>query len=209
MKKLFNKYLSDRKFFILCLALCPALAVTTTFENSYITGLVVFIIILLSNISLLLIKRVVKGNILIPIFAIISAIFVTIVDYLMQTYIGELSSALGIYISLIVINGIILDKVLSEKDIVKFKESVVESLKLGLSYMVLLSILGLIREIIGSNTITIMDNISSITGYIMKYEILPANDVIPNQFFLTASGAFLTLGLLLGFINSLRRGDEK
>ena len=69
--------------------------------------------------------------------------------------------------------------------------------------------LGFIRELIGSNTITIMDRISGLTGYVMKYEVFPTNDFIPNALFTSPAGAFLTMGLVLGIINMLRKGDVK
>jgi Na+-translocating ferredoxin:NAD+ oxidoreductase RnfE subunit len=72
-----------------------------------------------------------------------------------------------------------------------------------------ISILGLIREILGSNTITIMNNISSITGYRAIYKIFPDNIILPNNVFITSAGAFILLGIIIGIINAIRNKEDK
>jgi electron transport complex protein RnfE len=209
MKKFFSGLLNENPIFVLCLGLCPALAVTTTFEKGYIMGLSVLIIILLSNTVISLISRFIDENIRVPAYIMIIATFVTILDLLIGTYIPALSKVLGVYIPLIVVNCIVLGRALSFATRNSAGKSMLDALKIGFGYMLALALIGLIREFLGSNTITIMDQISSLTGYIAKYQILPPNDFAPNQLFLTPAGAFLTLGLILGIINIFRKGDTK
>lgn len=209
MKKFLKGLVDENPLFVLCLGMCPALAITTTFENGYMLGLSVLIVLLMSNTIISLISKVVDEHIRIPSYIMIIATFVTILELLTKAYIEPLSRALGIYLPLIVVNCIVLGRALSYASNHKVRDSIVDALKIGLGYTLSLSLVGLIREILGNNTITVMDHLSSLTGYIAKYEIFPANDIIPNSLFLTPAGAFLTIGLLLGIVNALRKDDSK
>ena len=209
MKKFLKWIMEENPLFVLCLGMCPALAVTTTFENGYLMGLSVLIVLLFSNIVVSLISKVIDNHIRIPAYIMIIATFVTILEIIINTYVEPLSKTLGIYLPLIVVNCIILGRALSYASNNKVVPSIVDAFKIGLGYTFALSLIGLVRELLGNNTITIMDRISNLTGYIMKYEIFPSNSVIPNQLFLSPAGAFLTMGLLLGIINALRREDIK
>jgi electron transport complex protein RnfE len=205
MKKWLKNLVNDNDITILCISLFPFIAVTTTFETSYIMGLSVLLIIILSSTATSLISKFINRGIRIYIYLIIAAIFTTLLDIFVDSYIEPLSMVLGIYIPLIAINITILNK--DENKPVK--ESIIESLKYGLIIAISLSLIGLIREILGSNTITVMDKISSFTGYISKYEIFPPNNIIPNQLLLTSAGSFLIVGLILGIIRTLKGGDAK
>ncbi len=200
----------ENPLFVLCLGMCPALAVTFTFENSYIMGLSVLFVLLFSNIIVSLIAKFVDEEIRIPAYIMIIATFVTILELLIGTYVPALYKALGIYLPLIVVNCIILGRALSYASKNSIKNSIIDALRAGLGFTLGLSILGLIREVLGSNQVTIMDKISPLTGFVMQYRIFPINNIIPNGLFLTPAGAFLTLGILLGIINAVRnRGENK
>lgn len=209
MKKFLHGLLSENPLFVLCLGLCPALAVTSTFENAYLLGLSLMIVLVLSNTIISLIAKVVDEHIRIPVYIMIIATFVTILELLMHTYVEPLSRALGIYLPLIVVNCIVLGRALSYASNHSLKESIIDAFKIGFGYTLALALIGLVREVLGSNTITIMDRISNITGYIIQYKIFPDNDIIPNVLFITPAGAFLTIGLILGIINALRKEDVK
>ncbi len=210
MGNFLNTLFAENPLFVLCLGMCPALAVTFTFENSYIMGLSVLFVLFFSNLIVSLIAKFVDEEIRIPAYIIIIATFVTILELFMQNYVPALYSSLDIYVPLIVVNCIILGRALSYASKNSVKRSIIDALKAGLGFTIALSILGLIREVLGNNTITIMDRITPITGYIMQYDILPDNYVIPNNLFVTPAGAFITLGLLLGIINAIRnRGEQQ
>lgn len=209
MKRFLSGLIDENPLFVLCLGMCPALAITTSFENGYLMGLSVLIVLVLSNTIVALISKVVDEHIRIPAYIMIIATFVTILELILQTYVEPLSRTLGIYIPLIVVNCIVLGRALSYASNHKVGSSIIDGLKIGLGYTLALSLVGLVRELIGNNTITIMDKISDLTGYIIKYQIFPANDFIPNALFLTPAGAFLTLGLILGIINAIRRRDTE
>ncbi len=194
MKKFLHSLIDENPIFVLCLGLCPALAVTTTFENGYLMGLCLLFILLLSNVIVSLVSKVVEEHIRVPAYIMIIATFVTILELILNTYIEPLSKVLGIYIPLIVVNCIVLGRALSYASNHSLLDSVRDAFKIGLSYALSLSLIGLIREVLGNNTITIMDKISNLTGYVMKYSIFPDNDVIPNRIFTSPAGAFLTIG---------------
>ncbi|MFA5407757.1 MAG: electron transport complex subunit RsxE [Bacilli bacterium] len=209
MKKFIKSLIDENPLLVLCLGMCPALAVTTTFENGYLMGLSVLTVLVFSNFIISLISRFIDEQIRIPAYIMIIATFVTILDILMQNYMEPLSRTLGIYIPLIIVNCIVLGRALSYASKNKVGASIIDAFKMGIGYTLALSLIGLIRELLGNNTITIMDKISGLTGYISKYEIFPSNAIIPNPLFLTPAGAFLTLGLILGIINALRKDDNK
>ncbi len=203
IKSLFN----NNPIFVSCLGMCPTLAVTTTLENSFIMGLSVLLVLIFTNVVISLIKKVVAEQIRIPVYIIIIATWVTVLELLMRSYVKPLYDAFGIYLPLIVVNCIVLGRALSYASSHNVKQSFFDALKTGLGFTMAISFLGLIRELLGNNTITIMDKTSSLTGYFMKYSILPANDLTPNNFFLTSAGAFITLGILMGIINAFRKKE--
>ncbi len=206
----FKSLIDENPVFVLCLGLCPTLAVTNTFEGSYIMGLSVLFVLLFSNFIVSLIAKFVDDHIRIPVYIIIIATFVTVLELLIEFYVPPLSKLLGVYIPLIVVNCIVLGRALSYASKNNIKNSLLDAIKVGLGFTLALSLLGFIRELLGNNTITIMDRVSNLTGYVMKYQIFPTNNIIPNRLFISPAGAFITLGLLLGLITYFRnRGDQK
>ena len=100
---------------------------------------------------------------------------------------------------------------LSVATVSSVKKSLLDAIGTGLGFTLSLMLLGFIREVLGSNTLTIMDGISSFTGYRAVYKVLPDTNILPITIFQKPAGAFLTLGLLLAFFNYLKdkRSDVK
>ena len=197
MKKIINGIIFENPILVGTLGLCSALAVTNKFENAYVMGFCVLIVLTLSNLIISIIKKLVPENVKIPVYILIIATLVTIIEILLQKYVKPLYDVLGIYLPLIVVNCIILGRALQVASKEKVIPSVLDGIGVGLGYTFVLMINALFREILGSNTLTIMDNISSLTGYKAIYKILPANDILPINLFSKEAGAFLTLGLLI------------
>ena len=208
MKKIFNFLFKENPVFVLVLGLCSVLAVTTTFEKSYMMGLVVLIVLVLSNIIVSLIRKLVNNEVRIPVYIIIISTLVTISELLLHRYSKELYDAFGIYLPLIVVNCIILGRALSFASKNPVLSSIKDGLKTGTGYLVAISLFGLFRELLGSGTITIMNDISKLTGYRWIINVFN-NSVLPNKLFLSSGGAFILLGLIIGIINSIKVGDEK
>lgn len=207
MKTIINGIKTENPVFVLFLGLCPALAVTTKIENAYMMGLCVLIILLFSNLVVSLIKKIVPESVKIPVYILIIGTFVTIVELLLQKFIPPLYKALGIYLPLIVVNCIVLGRALSVASKEKVGKSLLDALGIGLGYTFALILIASFREILGSNTITLMDSLSSLTGYRAIYK-LPTSNLFPITFLTTPAGSFFTLGLLTGIINYLRSGKN-
>ncbi len=175
--------------FRIVLGLCPVLAVTTAVSNGIGMGVATTLVLVCSNFIISLVRNLIPGNIRIPIFIVIAATFVCIVEMLMQAYSPALYKALGIFVPLIVVNCIILGRAEAYacKNSVLF--SVADGLGMGLGFTVNLVIVSAIRELLGNGTI-------------MGFPVLPGG-YQPVLVMVLAPGAFLTLGLLLGLSNWL------
>lgn len=209
MKTVINGITKENALFVLMLGMCPALAVTTTFENSYIFGLCLTFVLLCSSIMVSFTKKLLKGAIKVPMYILIIGIFVTMTELFLKKYVPDLYQVFGIYLSLIVVNCIVLGRVLQVASKSNLKISILDAIGIGIGYTLSLSIIGIFREVIGTNTITIMNSISTITGYRAIYHIYPENLLLPINLLVTPAGAFLVLGLFLGVINIFKKGDLK
>lgn len=208
MKTIKNGIFTENPTFVLMLGLCPTLAVTTTFESSYIMGLCVLFVLLITNFIVSIIRKVVPDNVKTPVYILIIATAVTVLDFILMKYVPLLHQTLGIYLPLIAVNCIILGRALSVASVSSVKTSLLDALGIGLGFTFALMIVGLIREVLGSNMITIMDGISPLTGYRAVYQVLPNTKVFPITIFIEPAGAFLTLGFILAIINYIRLKRE-
>ena len=207
MKETFLKgIIKENPIFVLLLGMCPTLAVTTTFENALVMGLSVTFVLFFTNIIVSLIKKIIPDNVRIPVYVLIISTFVTIVELLLKAYTPDIYNTLGIYIPLIVVNCIILGRALgfaSKEPVIK---SMLDGIGFGLGFLLALITLATFREVLGANTITIMDNLSTLTGYKMVYQILPNTNFLPISIFSKPAGAFISLGLLIGIFNVIKEG---
>lgn len=207
MKKIFNYLFKENPVFVLVLGLCSVLAVTTTFEKSYMMGLVVLIILVLSNVIVSIIRKLVNDEVRIPVYIIIISTLVTVSEIILNRYSKPLYDAFGIYLPLIVVNCIILGRALSFASKNKVFDSIKDGFKSGFGYLVAISLFGLFRELLGNGTITVMNDISNLTGYRWIINVFN-NNFLPNKLFITSGGAFVLLGILIGIVNAMKRGEE-
>ncbi|NLM63138.1 MAG: electron transport complex subunit RsxE [Mollicutes bacterium] len=211
MKTIKNGIFNENATFVLMLGLCPTLAVTNTFEGAYIMGLCVLVVLFFTNFVISIIKKLVPDNVRIPVYILIIGTFVTVLDLTLKKYVPVLHETLGVYLPLITVNCIVLGRAISVATVSSVKESVLDAIGIGLGFTFSIMLLGGIREILGSNTITLMDGISSFTGYRAVYQVLPDTNILPITLFQTPAGAFLTLGLLMAFFNFIKekRSDTR
>jgi electron transport complex protein RnfE len=199
---------SENPIFRIVLGVCPTLAVTSLAINGVGMGVAVIFVLTCSNllISLLLLmfksmfseetnKKIQK--IRIPIFIVIIATFVTIIDLVMQAYTPALSARLGIFIPLIVVNCIILGRAEAFACRNGLVASALDGIGMGLGFTWALTLLGIIRELLGAG------QVFGIPVFGPEHE--------PMLIMILAPGAFITLGLMLGFFNylDLRKAREK
>lgn len=209
MKTLLNGILKENPVFVLLLGLCSTLAVTNTVENAYLMGICVIIVLLFSNIIISIIKNIIPDDVRIPVYILIVGTFVTILEILLKEYIPDLYKALGIYLPLIVVNCIVLGRALSFASKNNVLKSAMDAVGTGFGYTLAITLIAFVRELFGMNRITIMNSISSFTGYRMIYDnILPTSDIFPISLFTTSAGAFLTLAFLIALFNKIKGGKK-
>jgi electron transport complex protein RnfE len=150
----------------------------------------------------------VPKNVEIPVYILIISTFVTILELLLKTYINPLYQVLGIYLPLIVVNCIVLGRALSVGTKSNIRTSFKDALGIGLGYTLVLMIISLFREIVGNNTLTIMNNISGLTGYKLIYKIYTPNNLFPISILTKPAGAFLTLAFLIALFNYIKGGRD-
>jgi len=194
MIKEFTKgIIKENPVLVLALGLCPTLAVTSTAYNGIGMGVAVIFVLTMSNIIVSLIKKTVPSKIRIPIFITVIATFVTIVKLVMAAYTPALSKQLGIFIPLIVVNCIILGRAEAFASKNGVLASALDGLGMGIGFTLVLFVMGAIREILGSGTLTLgfplVVNPFTINVFGSGYN--------PALLMILPPGGFLTLGILM------------
>jgi Na+-translocating ferredoxin:NAD+ oxidoreductase subunit E len=182
-RKIFTDINRNNPAALLILGICPALAVTTNVKSAIAMGLATTFVLLFSNLMISLLRKRITYNIKIFAFFIITAAFTTIADLLLQAFFPELSKALGIYVPLIAVNGLVLQR--GEYFALKknFLSSLLDGIYVGILFTVTIIIAAAIREMLGN-------------GSVMEYRIL--SDQAKTLLFITLpAGAFIILGFLI------------
>ncbi|MCR4321508.1 MAG: electron transport complex subunit E [Candidatus Brocadiaceae bacterium] len=182
--------------FVLVLGICPSLAVTTSMKNGLAMGGAATFVLVCSNFIISIVRSYIPREIRIPCFIVVIAAFVTMVELLMKAYLPpELNASLGIFIPLIVVNCIIMYRAESFAYKNKPFASVLDGAGLGLGWTLSLCLISSIREIVGSGTL---------------FGLKVSESYQPASVMIMAPGAFIVLGLLLGFFNwrKLRRSEK-
>lgn len=205
---------SGNPLFIQLLGLCPALAITTSIMNAVGMTMAFTFVLVLSNITISLIRKIVPDEIRIPVYIIVVATFVTCVSLLMQAFMPTLYDSLATFVNLIVVNCIILGRAEAFASKNKVVPSIMDALGQSIGYGLALLIISAIREIFGTLSITLsnpFDSTQSVTFNFLKEEFLPQFRI---SFFTSAAGAFVTMGVILAVIAALKdrkakKGDAK
>lgn len=194
----------DNPIFIIMLGLCPTLAVSTQVWNAIGMGLGVIFVLVGSNIFISLLKKVIPDSIRIPSYIVIIASFVTILEMLMHAYMIDLYNALGIYLSLIVVNCIILGRAEAFASKNSVLDSALDGLGMGLGFTLGLILIALIREVVGSGTITLIN-----LGELKIQFVIPYYSSSPIKIIALSSGALLVMGYLKAFFTWLTEHENK
>lgn len=202
MKTIINGIFKENPVLILLLGLCSALAVTTTLESAYIMGFCVLVVLIASEFLVSMIKKIVPDNVKIPTYILIIGTFVTIVEILLSKFVPKVYEVLNIYLPLIIVNCIVLGRCLNIASKKSIGYSLLDAIGMGLGYTLALSMIAFIRELFGSGTITLIDNLSTLTKSKFIIEVFDKS-YLPN-FLVSPSGAFLVVGFLLAFINFVK-----
>lgn len=176
--------------FVQLLGTCPTLAVTTTVENGFGMGISATAVLILSNLLISLLRKFIPKQVRIASYIVIISGFVTAVELLIKAYLPSLDESLGLFIPLIVVNCIILARAEAFASKNGPLPSMLDGLFMGLGFTFALTILGSIREILGSGTF-------------LGIKIF-GNGFVPINFFITSAGAFVTLGFVIAAVNAIR-----
>ena len=190
------------------LGLCPLLAVTATVINGLGLGIATTLVLLGSNITVSLVRNFVPNEIRIPIFVMVIAAFVTIVQLLMNAFTFELYQALGIFIPLIVTNCAIIGRAeaYASKNPVQF--AAFDGLMMGLGFTLILVVLGAMRELLGYGTLFTGADLL-LGDWAKDLTVVVFTTDSPFLLAILPPGAFLGMGLLIAFKNMLDKLAEK
>lgn len=206
-KQLRDGLLTQNPVLVQLLGMCSTMAITTTLFNGIGMGLCVTIILICSNVVISLLRKVIPSKIRIAAYVVVIAGFVTIVDLLMQAYLPSLSESLGIFIPLIVVNCIILGRAEAFASKNSVAASALDGVFQGLGYTIVLVIMCVVREFLGSGTFG--GGILGADGAGIR--ILP--EQFPAMMMILPVGGFLTLGVLIAvvqyFLDKSKKGADQ
>jgi electron transport complex protein RnfE len=187
--KNFSKgFIKENAVFTLFLGLCPTLGVTTSAINGLGMGLATTFVLVMSNLVVSVVKAFIPDKVRIPAFIVIIATFVTVVELVMKGYVPALFDALGLFIPLIVVNCLVLGRAEAFASKNTIWTSLVDGMGMGLGFTMALTVLGAVREVLGSGAIF---GLKLIGGDALLLFILPP-------------GAFIALGYLIVLANMVK-----
>ncbi|MBO4595345.1 MAG: electron transport complex subunit E [Bacteroidales bacterium] len=181
--------LKENPTFVLVLGMCPTLATTTSAMNGLEMGLATMFVLILSNIVISLIAPIVPDKVHIPVYIVVIATFVTLLELLMKAYTPDVYRTLGLFIPLIVVNCIILGRAEAFASKNGLLDSALDGIGIGIGFTLALTAIGIVREILGS-------------GAVFGWKFLPGDGALA---FVMAPGAFLVLGYLMVLFNKIAK----
>lgn len=183
--------IKDNPTFVLLLGMCPTLATTTSAIDGLSMGLATLFVLVLSNMVISAIAPVVPDKVHIPVYIVVIATFVTVLQLVMQAFVPGVYASLGLFIPLIVVNCIVLGRAEAFASKNGVIDSALDGIGVGLGFTLALTVIGLVREILGS-------------GSAFGFHFLPRDGILA---FVMAPGAFLVLGYLMVLFNKIAKKD--
>ena len=181
--------LKENPTFVLVLGMCPTLATTTSAMNGLEMGLATMFVLILSNIVISLISPLGPDKVHIPVYIVVIATFVTVLQLLMQAFVPEVYETLGLFIPLIVVNCIVLGRAEAFANKNSVGDSALDGIGIGIGFTLSLTVIGIVREILGS-------------GSVFGWKFIAGDGILA---FVMAPGAFLVLGYLMVLFNKLAK----
>lgn len=188
LKIIFDGIVKRNPTFVLILGMCPTLGTTSSAMTGMSMGLATLFVLMCSNMAISAIKNIVPDKVRIPVYIVVIASFVTILQMLMQAYVPALYASLGIFIPLIVVNCILLGRAEAFASKNTVFASLCDGLGVGVGFTLALTLLGTVRELLG-------------TGAVFGFQLYSAD--FGALLFVLAPGAFIVLGLLIALFNRL------
>ena len=184
-----NGIVKENPTFVLMLGMCPTLATTTSAINGLSMGLATMVVLICTNVVISLLKSLTPDKVRIPVFIVVIAAFVTILQLVIKAYLPDVDKALGLFIPLIVVNCIILGRAEAFAAKNTPVAALFDGIDIGLGFTLALTLLGIVRELLGA-------------GAIFGFTLLPETTNI--LLFILPPGAFISLGFLIAIVNKLR-----
>ncbi|MCK8623772.1 electron transport complex subunit RsxE [Prevotella sp. E13-27] len=184
-----NGIVKENPTFVLMLGMCPTLATTTSATNGMAMGLATMAVLICTNVVISCMKSLTPDKVRIPVFIVIIAAFVTILQMIIKAYLPDIDAALGLFIPLIVVNCVILGRAEAFAAKQSPLASLFDGIGIGLGFTLGLTLLGIFREILGS-------------GSVFGFTLIPETYNI--LLFVLPPGAFITLGFLIAIVNKMR-----
>lgn len=194
-----NGFIKENPLLVLNIGLCSSLGVTTSVFNGLGMGMGMTFVLLMSEIVISIFRKFIPSAIRLPVFITIIAAFTTIVQLVLQAYVTPLYDALGVFLPLIVVNCIIMGRVEAFASKNNPSDSILDALGMGIGYTLVLVFISLIRELLGSGSITIWTGIS--------FSIIPEDYRI--GIFNSAPGGFLVFGFLAALVTAIKQVQAK
>ena len=185
-----NGIIKENPTFVLLLGMCPTLGTTSSAINGMSMGLATMFVLICSNIAISALKNVIPDMVRIPGYIVVIATFVTVVQMCMEAYVPALYASLGLFIPLNVVNCIVLGRAEAFAAKNGIVASAFDGIGIGLGFTIALTLLGAVRELLG-------------TGKLFNLAIIP--EEFGSLIFVLAPGAFIALGFLVAIVNKLRK----
>ena len=189
-----NGLFKQNPTFVQFLGMCPTLAVTGSVESALGMGAGVIFVLLLSNMSISAVRNLVPSEVRIPIYIVIIAALVTVLEMLMKAFVPDLASSLGTFLSLIVVNCIILGRAEAFASKNSVARSAANGLGIALGFTGGITLIAFFRELLGAGSITIWGDLS--------FQLIP--EAYQISLLVQSAGAFLVFGILVSQINKFR-----
>lgn len=175
----------DNPTFVLVLGMCPTLATTTSAINGLEMGLATMFVLICSNIVISLLAPLVPDKVRIPVYIVVIATFVTVLQLMMQAFVPDIYDTLGLFIPLIVVNCIVLGRAEAFANKHGVLDSTLDGIGIGIGFTLSLTVIGIVREVLGS-------------GSLFGWKFIQGDGILA---FVMAPGAFLVLGYLMVLFN--------
>ena len=197
MSILTNGILKENPVLRLVLGTCPTLAVTTMASNGIGMGLAATFVLLCSNMVISMLRNVIPGQVRIPCYITVIAGFVSVVQMIVKAFIPALDASLGVFLPLIVVNCIILGRAEMFASKNGILDSALDGIGMGIGFTITLTVMGIIREILGSGTwMAGLDGLLPFLPEGFKIQVLPAS-IDPFTIMTSAPGGFFVFGVLM------------
>ena len=191
--------LKGNPIFRLAFGVCPALAITTSLINGLWMGIAVTLVLICSNTSISLLKSFIPERIKIYVFIILTAGFVTIIQMLFKAFLPSINASLGVYLPLIAVSCIILDRAESLAYKSSFLPSLLDAIGMGIGFTAALTLIGLVREILGSGQIVLSES--------LVIPVTSALGIAPMLIFILPPGGFFVFGILIALSRRITHNE--